>query len=63
MMKASPILVLIGLAMGSAIEQRDCSGNSCNLQISGTDSGLPALTSRSADCASFLRVVVTPKPR
>ncbi|EON96737.1 hypothetical protein UCRPA7_7769 [Phaeoacremonium minimum UCRPA7] len=62
-MKASIILSLASLALGSVIEQRACPGNNCNRQVTGTRAGLPDLASRSADCSSFIRLTVTPTPR
>jgi hypothetical protein len=62
-MKAYMILAMASLGLGSVIEQRDCAGNNCNRQVTGTRAGLPALTSRSADCSSFMRVTVTALPR
>ena len=58
-MKAAVILSLASLALGSVLEARQCPGNNCNRQVTGTRAGLPALASRSADCTSFLQVRVT----
>lgn len=62
-MKTAVILSLAGFGFASVIEQRACPGNNCNRQVTGTRAGLPALASRSADCASFQAVVVTPATR
>ncbi|KAF6813524.1 hypothetical protein CSOJ01_04546 [Colletotrichum sojae] len=61
-MKAAVILSLVTLAFGSVIEKRECSGNNCNRQVTGTREGLLPLTSRKADCSSFLQATVTPSP-
>jgi hypothetical protein len=60
-MKAAVILSFVSLALGSLIEKRVCAGNNCNRQVTGTRPGLPALSLRSADCASYLLTTVTPK--
>jgi len=62
-MKAAMILPLAGLALGSVIEQRNCAGNNCNRQVTGTRAGLLPLAYRSADCSSFMAITVTPTPR
>ncbi|KAI8290766.1 hypothetical protein K4K59_006423 [Colletotrichum sp. SAR11_240] len=61
-MKAAVILSLAALAFGSAIEKRECSGNNCNRQVTGTRDGLLPITSRKADCSSFMQATVTPSP-
>ncbi|KAL0940431.1 uncharacterized protein CTRU02_203194 [Colletotrichum truncatum] len=61
-MKASVILSLATLALGSVIEKRECAGNNCNRQVTGTREGLLPISSRKADCSSFLQATVTPSP-
>ncbi|GJD04580.1 hypothetical protein ColKHC_13405 [Colletotrichum higginsianum] len=61
-MKAAVILSLVSFALGSVLEKRECSGNNCNRQVTGTREGLLPLTSRKADCSSFLQATVTPSP-
>lgn len=61
-MKAAVILSLVSLAFGSVIEKRECAGNNCNRQVTGTREGLTPLTSRQADCSSFMQATVTPSP-
>jgi hypothetical protein len=60
-MKVFAVLSLVSLAFGSILEQRACAGNNCNRAVTGTRDGLPPLSSRSADCSSFLLTTVTPK--
>ncbi|KAH8881233.1 hypothetical protein GQ53DRAFT_517064 [Thozetella sp. PMI_491] len=62
-MKAAVIFSLASLALGHVLEARQCAGNNCNRQVTGTRAGLPALASRSADCSSFLQVRVTASQR
>jgi len=61
-MKVFAVLSLVSLAFGSVLEQRDCAGNNCNRAVTGTRAGIAPLSSRSADCASYLLTTVTPKP-
>ncbi|GKT87686.1 hypothetical protein Ct61P_05536 [Colletotrichum tofieldiae] len=61
-MKAAVILSLVSFALGSVLEKRECSGNNCNRQVTGTREGLLPITSRKADCSSFLQATVTPSP-
>ncbi|KAK2011855.1 hypothetical protein LZ32DRAFT_322671 [Colletotrichum eremochloae] len=61
-MKVAVILSLISLALGSVVEKRACAGNNCNRQVTGTREGLLPITSRQADCSSFLKATVTPSP-
>lgn len=59
-MKVAAVLSLVSLAVASVIEKRECAGNNCNRAITGTRDGLPPVSLRSADCASFLKTTVTP---
>ncbi|KAF9874569.1 hypothetical protein CkaCkLH20_08132 [Colletotrichum karsti] len=61
-MKAAVILSLAALAFGKVIEKRECAGNNCNRQVTGTRDGLLPITSRKADCSSFMEATVTPSP-
>lgn len=61
-MKAAVIFSLISLALGSVVEKRACAGNNCNRQVTGTRDGLLPITSRQADCSSFMQATVTPSP-
>jgi hypothetical protein len=55
-------LSLISLAAAAVLEGRTCAGNNCNRAVTGTRPGLPPMSARSSDCASYLRTTVTPKP-
>ena len=59
-MKFAVALSLVSLAFGSVLDKRECAGNNCNRAVTGTRDGLPAMSLRSADCASFLLTTVTP---
>ncbi|KAK1476831.1 hypothetical protein CNYM01_05736 [Colletotrichum nymphaeae SA-01] len=61
-MKAAVIFSLVSLALGSVVEKRACAGNNCNRQVTGTRDGLLPITSRQADCSSFMQATVTPSP-
>ena len=52
--------LLAVLSLVSAVAAT-CAGNNCNRAVTGTRPGLLPLTSRSSDCASYLRTTVTPK--
>lgn len=59
-MKAAVILSFVAAAVAGIVEKRECSGNNCNRQVTGTRAGLLAITSRQADCTSFQQTTVTP---
>jgi hypothetical protein len=61
-MKFAVVLSFVSLAFGSALFERDCAGNNCNREITGTRNGLPASSIRMSDCSSFQMTVVTPSP-
>lgn len=61
-MKAAVILSLASFVLGSIFQKRECSGNNCNRQVTGTRPGLLPISSRKADCTSFLKTTVTPSP-
>ncbi|CAK7203265.1 hypothetical protein SEUCBS139899_005996 [Sporothrix eucalyptigena] len=46
----------------NVFDKRNCDGNNCNREITGTRVGLPASSLRQSDCTSFLFTVVTPSP-
>lgn len=57
-----PILVSFGIlapALGSLVQKRACAADSCALAVTGSD-GAPDVTSRLADCSSFMLTTVTP---
>lgn len=63
-MKFTVALSLVSLAMaaGPVKKRTECPENGCARAVYGTRSGLLPLASRSADCESFLRTIVTPVP-
>ncbi|KAK2053778.1 hypothetical protein LY76DRAFT_581222 [Colletotrichum caudatum] len=61
-MKAAVVLSLVSFALASVVEKRACAGNNCNRQVTGTREGLLPISSRKADCTSFLQATVTPSP-
>lgn len=61
-MKAAIVLSFIAAAMASVIERTNgCNADNCARAITGTREGLPPISSRKADCSSFMRATVTPK--
>ena len=60
-MKFAVALSFVSLAFGNVLlDKRACAGNNCNRAVTGTRAGLLPLSSRSADCASYLMTTVTP---
>lgn len=59
-MKAAVILSLAAVAMAGIMEKRGCNGDNCARQVTGTRAGLLDITSRKADCTSFMAATVTP---
>ncbi|PON22964.1 hypothetical protein TGAM01_v208219 [Trichoderma gamsii] len=61
-MKASIVLSFAAAAMASVIERTNgCNADNCARAVTGTRDGLPPISSRKADCSSFMRATVTPK--
>ncbi|KAK5992057.1 hypothetical protein PT974_05453 [Cladobotryum mycophilum] len=61
-MKTAVVLSFVAAVMAGVVEKRDCHGNNCARQVTGTRDGLLAITSRQADCSSFMKATVTPEP-
>ncbi|KAK5661385.1 hypothetical protein OQA88_11284 [Cercophora sp. LCS_1] len=62
-MKFAVVLSLVSLVMAAGpLKKRTCAGNNCNRAVTGTRPGLLPLSSRSADCESYLLTLVTPTP-
>lgn len=59
-MKAAVILSLVAAAMAGVLEVRNCAGDNCARQVTGTRDGLSPIESRKADCTSFQTSTVTP---
>ncbi|KAG5924711.1 hypothetical protein E4U42_004562 [Claviceps africana] len=61
-MKASTILCLAAAGIAGALEARKphCGGDNCARQVTGTRKGLTPLSSRKADCSSFMRTTIVP---
>jgi hypothetical protein len=65
-MKFTTIIVGIltaKLVSSNKLGKRACAGDNCNRAITGTAANLvPVLSSRLADCASFMEITVIPAP-
>lgn len=60
-MKAAIALSFVAAAMASVIERTNgCNADNCARAVTGTREGLPPISSRKADCSSFMRATVTP---
>ncbi|KAF7563326.1 hypothetical protein G7046_g787 [Stylonectria norvegica] len=59
-MKVIIILSLVAFAFAGLVEKRVCAGDNCKRQVTGTRAGLLAITSRQADCSSFMQATVVP---
>lgn len=62
-MKAAIVLSFVAAAMAAVINERTngCNADNCARAVTGTRDGLLPITSRQADCSSFMRATVTPK--
>lgn len=61
-MKVAVVLSFVAAAMASVIERTNgCNADNCARAVTGTRDGLPPISSRKADCSSFMRATVTPK--
>ncbi|KAK1238085.1 hypothetical protein MKX08_002664 [Trichoderma sp. CBMAI-0020] len=61
-MKASIVLYFAAAAMASVIERTNgCNADNCARAVTGTREGLLPISSRKADCSSFMRATVTPE--
>lgn len=62
-MKAAIVLSFVTAAMAAVINERTngCNADNCARAVTGTRDGLLPITSRQADCSSFMRATVTPK--
>ncbi|CAM1510581.1 Fc.00g009160.m01.CDS01 [Cosmosporella sp. VM-42] len=59
-MKIAVVLFFVTSALAGLFEKRACAGNNCKRQVTGTRAGLLAITSRQADCSSFMAHTVVP---
>ncbi|EHK16144.1 uncharacterized protein TRIVIDRAFT_184567 [Trichoderma virens Gv29-8] len=61
-MKAAIVLSFVAAAMAGVIERTDgCHADNCARAVTGTREGLLPITSRQADCSSFMLATVTPE--
>ncbi|KAG5957949.1 hypothetical protein E4U57_001649 [Claviceps arundinis] len=62
-MKVSVFLSFATAAVAGILDARKghCGGDNCARQVTGTRKGLGPLSSRKADCSSFMRTVVAPE--
>ncbi|KAL7926366.1 hypothetical protein ACQKWADRAFT_280108 [Trichoderma austrokoningii] len=61
-MKAAIVLSFVAAAMASVIERTNsCNADNCARAVTGTREGLLPISSRKADCSSFMRATVTPQ--
>ncbi|KAL6693311.1 hypothetical protein J3F84DRAFT_350715 [Trichoderma pleuroticola] len=62
-MKAAIVLSFVAAAMAGVIERTNgCNADNCARAVTGTRDGLLPITSRQADCSSFMQATVTPAP-
>jgi hypothetical protein len=65
-MKSSiiPVFLIAAAEVCSASDvfQRNCDGNNCAREVTGTRAGLLPVSSRQADCSSFQLTTVIPRP-
>ncbi|KAF4624962.1 hypothetical protein G7Y89_g13209 [Cudoniella acicularis] len=61
-------IIILGLSalqgvLGHVVRQSDCSQDNCYREVLGTNANImPVLTSRMADCSSFMSTTITPPP-
>lgn len=60
-MKAAVILSLVAAASAGLVERGHCGGDNCARQVTGTRAGLTPISSRQADCSSFMVATVVPE--
>ncbi|KAL7931741.1 hypothetical protein V8C35DRAFT_109065 [Trichoderma chlorosporum] len=61
-MKAAIVLSFVAAAMAGVVERTNgCNADNCARAVTGTRDGLLPITSRKADCSSFMLATVTPK--
>jgi hypothetical protein len=61
-MKVIAGLSLVSVVVGNALSKRNCNGNNCNRQVTGTRAGLLPVSEHTADCSSFQVHTVIPEP-
>ncbi|KAL6901194.1 hypothetical protein GGI43DRAFT_383534 [Trichoderma evansii] len=60
-MKAAIVLSFVAAAAAGLIERTNgCNADNCARAVTGTRDGLLPISSRKADCSSFMRATVTP---
>ncbi|KAH6608241.1 lipase/esterase family protein [Trichoderma cornu-damae] len=61
-MKAAIVLSFVAAAMAGVVERTNgCNADNCARAVTGTRDGLLPITSRQADCSSFMLATVTPE--